>query len=103
MFSRHKQQLTDRRHRLKDRLRLFDVVVTSSLIYGCETWSLRVDQERRLKVTQRKMLRMVLNAKRRSTPPPSESESKSEAESEQGDEPDALEPLQEFLKRVVNE
>ena len=40
VFSKHKQELTDERRRLKHRLRLFDAVITSSLLYGCEAWTL---------------------------------------------------------------
>ena len=50
-FSKHKAELTDRRYRLKDRLRLFDAVVTPTVLYGCETWALKKDQERRLQAT----------------------------------------------------
>ena len=36
-FTRHKQEITDRRHRLHNRLKLVDAVVSSTLLYGCET------------------------------------------------------------------
>ena len=97
-FSKHKQELTDRRHRLKQRLKLFDAVVTSTLLYGCETWTLRTDQQRRLKTVQRKMLRMVLNAKRR--PAATESSDEPEADSIVS-EVDELEPWNEYLKRTA--
>ena len=63
-FSKHKEELTDRRYALKDRLRLFSATVTACALYSCEVWALRQDQQGRLRTTQRKMLRMVLNAKR---------------------------------------
>jgi hypothetical protein len=97
-FSKHKQELTDRRHRLKNRLKLFDAVVTSTLLYGCETWSLRTDQRRRLKSVQRKMLRMVLNAKRRVLSTTTDGNSSSTDDSS---ETDHLEPWPDFLKRTA--
>ncbi len=68
--------------RERDRLRLFDAVVTPTLLYGCEAWTLRIDQPRRLQVLQRKMLRMVLNARRRTVTPGSSSNDSSAAEDE---------------------
>ena len=81
-FSKHKEELTDMRYRIKDRLRLFEAVVTPSLLYGCEAWALKVEQEKRLKTIQRKMLRLVLNAKRRT-------------------KDEVLESWPEFLKRTA--
>ena len=98
-FSKHKQELTDRRHSVRNRLRLFDAVVSSTLLYGCETWTLRTDQERRLTVLQKKMLRVVLNAKRR-TVASSSSEEESE-ETEEGRNTERLEPWRDFLKRTA--
>ena len=98
-FSNYKQELVDRRHRLKDRLRLFDAVVTPTLLYGCEACTLRIDQQRRLQVLQRKMLRMVLNARRRTVTPGSSSNDSSAAK----DENDAaeFESWPDFLKRTA--
>ena len=77
-------------------MKLFDAVVTSTLLYGSETWTLRLDQQRRLQVLQRKMLRMVLNAKRRTITTSSSSESDVP---EDESEADNLEPWPEFLAR----
>ncbi len=63
-FHKHKQELTSRQYPLCDRLRLFDSTVTSTVLYGCEAWTLKIDQQKRLRTTQRKMLRTVLGAKR---------------------------------------
>ena len=81
-FSKHKTELTDRRYRLKDRLRLFSATVTACVLYGCECWVLRKEQQKTLQATQRKMLRMLLHAKRRKT-----------------DESGSLEPWADFLRR----
>ena len=104
-FSKYKKELTDRQHRLKDRLKLFDAVITPTLLYGCESWTLRVDQQKRLRTLQRKMLRMVLNAKRRILTPEPSSATDVEADKDDGEdeysEPDELEPWQEFLQRTA--
>ena len=101
-FSKHKQELTDRRHKLRDRLRLFDAVVTSTLLYGCESWTLRVDQQRRLKTVQRKMVRMILNAKRRVLADSTSSETGSSNGVEEDGSSADLEPWQEFLERTAH-
>ena len=59
-FSKHKEELTCRRFRIGDRLKLFEAVVSTTVLYGCETWTLKVEQQRRLRSVQRKMLRMIL-------------------------------------------
>ena len=97
-FSKHKSELTDKRFRLHDRLRLFAAVVTPSVLYGCETWTLRVDQQKRLKVVQRKMLRMVINAKRRRLNDTEQADNDSD-DTEMVD-PD-LESWPEFLRRTA--
>ena len=94
-FTKHKEELTSRRFRLKDRLKLFTAVVTSTVLYGCEAWTLKLDQQRRLRSVQRKMLRMVLNAKRWKLKAHSSESSQTEASDE--DESDALVPWPEFL------
>ena len=100
-FSRHKKELTDRRYQLRDRLKLLDAVVTSTLLYGCETWALRVDQIRRLKAAQWKMARMIINAKRRSIHHNSSSESGNSTEDEKESISTDLETWQDFMKRTA--
>ena len=70
-------------------------------MYGCETWALRVDQQKRLAVLQRKMLRMVLNAKRRTLPASSSDASVSADTSDEGSDISNLEPWVDFLKRTA--
>jgi len=100
-FSKHKRELTDRRHCLKTRLKLLDAVVTSTLLYGCETWSLRVDQQNRLRVLQRKMLRMVLNARRRILPADGSDAASSTDASDHSTNTSNLEPWVDFLRRTA--
>ena len=92
-FSKHKEELTDKRYRLKDRLKLFNATVTACALYGCETWALRVDQQRRLQATQRKMLRLILNAKRRKVYSTDDAEGEADTEK--------LEEWSEFLRRAA--
>ena len=105
-FAVHKDELTNKKYRLKDRLRLFDAVITSTVTYGCETWVLKTDQQRRLRTTQRKMLRMVLNAKRRRVAPKESSSTSSADETEVNEEQeekeeDVMESWADFLKRTA--
>jgi hypothetical protein len=51
----------------KDRLRLFDAIVTPILLYGCGAWALTRQQESTVKSLQRKMLRYVLRIFRKTT------------------------------------
>jgi hypothetical protein len=39
-------------------------VVTRNILYGCETWSLTLKEERRLKVFENRVLRTVFGPKR---------------------------------------
>ena len=99
-FTKHKEELTSRRFRLRDRLKLFNAVVSSTVLYGCECWTLRIDQQRRLRTVQRPMLRMLLNAKRARLVATSSEHSSSEPE-EDTEEVDVLELWSEFLKRTA--
>ena len=50
---------------LRHRLRLFDAVVSPTMNYASGTWTLTNDHERMIQSTQRKMLRLIIQAKRR--------------------------------------
>ena len=47
-------------------MRLFQGVITPTLLYGAEAWTLTVELENRLHRTQRQMIRMILHSPRRS-------------------------------------
>ena len=66
-FHKHKEELCNKRYRKSDRMRLFNAVVTPTLLYGCGAWTLTQAQEQSLKALQRKMLRYVLRVFRRKT------------------------------------
>jgi hypothetical protein len=64
-FMSAKAELCGRHVRLSSRLRLFNAVVTPTFPYGSGTWTLTADRERRIRTTQRRMLRWMLGAGRR--------------------------------------
>ena len=58
-FHKHKSELCGKHYRLKDRVRLFEAVVTPTVLYGASTWTLRADMVKQLNTVWRKMLRYV--------------------------------------------
>ena len=89
-FMSSKDELTGKQYALKQRLRLFDAVVSPTVLYGCETWSLRKRDEQFLRCTQRKMLRMIFGAKRRIV------------SSQEGTGAPELEPWVDWIKRATH-
>ena len=65
-FTKHTSELRRKHHRLRDRVRFFDAVVTPSVLYACSAWALTRKMETRLKVARRRMLRYVFRIYRRS-------------------------------------
>ena len=51
---------------LQKRIRLFEAVVTSSVLYGCVAWTMTVDYERKLRSTRRRMLRWMVGCRKQS-------------------------------------
>jgi hypothetical protein len=114
-FAQHKQELTSKLYSLNDRLRLFTSVITPTVLYGSECWTMTKNMENALKRTQRKMLRMMLGHGRRvirtSTIEPDSSgedlQSNASNTVKPEDEPpedprDDLEPWVEWIKRVTH-
>jgi len=64
-FMSFKQELTGKHYSLHDRLRLFDSVVSPTVLYASCTWTLTRRLENLVTRTQRRMLRMILGAGRR--------------------------------------
>ena len=50
---------------LKDKLRLFEAVVTPTILYGAAAWTLTEDMEMLLRTARRKMMRLIFGAHRR--------------------------------------
>lgn len=59
-FYTHKKELCDKAYPLHDRLRLFEAVVRSSVLYGGGSWTITAVREQRLRVAQRRMLRWMV-------------------------------------------
>ena len=64
-FYKYKQELTSNSHLLRHRLRLFDTVVFPTMNYASGTWTLTKEHERMIQSTQRKMLRLIIQTKRK--------------------------------------
>ena len=60
-----KQELCNKNIPLRDRLRLFEATVSKRALYGSETWTMSREMQRRLQMTQRKMLRWMVGSGRR--------------------------------------
>ena len=67
-FHKYRQELTSKGYRLYHTLRLFNMVVTPTLIYASGTWTLTQNHEKMIKTAQRKMLRLVVQTKRKYKP-----------------------------------
>jgi len=101
-FTLHRKELTNKRYPIKNRLKLFEATVSATALYGCEAWTLKIDQQKRLRTTQRKMLRTVLGAKRRVINNDGSSETTGgEQEAQDGGEETLLEPWPDFLRRTT--
>ena len=115
-FMEHKQELTGRHYSLNSRLKLFDAVITPTVLYGSECWTTTKYMEDVLKTTQRKMLRMILGRGRRRIETQNHDEGTSgedddsnaveEEIPETGDatnQEEELEPFVDWLRRVTHE
>ena len=64
-FDKFKQQLTSKLHRLCYGLRLFNMVITPTLTHASGNGTLSKEHERLIRWTQRKMLRLIVQTKRK--------------------------------------
>ena len=64
-FREYRQELTSKKYMLKLRLRLFDATVSQTLCYAAGTWTPSREHERMIQSTQRKMLRLIIQTKRK--------------------------------------
>eukprot|EP00973_Karenia_brevis_P032310 4452922-Karenia_brevis.AAC.1 len=67
-FGCFKRELLHKNFNLTVRLRLFHSVVTPTILYGCECWTLHQQEAQHILRTQRKMLRMILGSGRKKSP-----------------------------------
>ena len=45
-------------------IKIYRTIILSVVLYGCETWSLTVSEERRLRVFENRVLRSIFGPKR---------------------------------------
>ena len=64
-FHKYRQELTSKNYMLKHRLRLFDAAITPTIFYLSGTLAPTKEKERMIQSTQRKMLRLIIQTKRR--------------------------------------
>ena len=64
-FHKYRQELTSKNYMLKHRVRLFDAAITPTMCYASGTWASTKEHERMTQSTQRKMLRLIIQTKRR--------------------------------------
>ena len=62
---KYRQELTSKNYLLKHRLRPSDAVITPTMCYASETWTPTEEHERMIQSTQRKMLRLIIQTKRK--------------------------------------
>ena len=62
---RQEQELTSKNYLLKHSLRLFDAAITPTICDASGTWAPTKEHERMLQSAQRKMLRLIIQTKRR--------------------------------------
>ena len=64
-FHKYRQELTSKNYMLKRRLRLFDATVSPTVCYAAGPWAPNKEHERMIQSTQRKMLRLIIQTKRK--------------------------------------
>ena len=64
-FHKYRQELTSNNYMLKHRLRPFDATVSPTVCYAAGTWAPNKEHERMIQSTQRKMLRLIIQTKRK--------------------------------------
>ena len=64
-FHKYRQELTSKNFMLKHRLRLFHAAITPTICYASGTWAPTKEHERVIQSTQRKMLPLIIQTKRR--------------------------------------
>ena len=94
---------------MSDRLRLFESVISPTVLYGSETWTLTAEMARLLKTTQRRMLRTILGQGRRmiqrsqqTASDDHRSEDSAEDSATMHDDEDVLEPWVDWIRRVTH-
>ena len=66
-FRKYRQELTSKNDMLNHRLRLFDAAISPTICYAAGTWTPNKEHGRMIQSTQRKMLRLIIQTKKRNT------------------------------------
>ena len=64
-FHKYRHEWTSKDYRLCHRQRLFNMVVTPTLTFASGTWTITQKHEKMIKTAQRKMLRLIVQTKRK--------------------------------------
>ena len=64
-FRKYTQELTSKNYMLKHRLRLFDAAISPTTCYEAGTWTPNKEHEKMIQPTQRTMLRLIIQTKRK--------------------------------------
>ena len=64
-FHKYRQELTSKNYMPEHRLWLFDAAVSPTVCYAAGTWAPNKENERMIQSTQRKMLRLIIQTKRK--------------------------------------
>ena len=64
-FRKYRQEWTSKNYMLKHRLRLFDAAISPTICYAAGTWTPNKEHEKMIQSTQRKMLRLIIQTKRK--------------------------------------
>ena len=98
-FAVYTSELTDKHYSLFQRLRLFNAVVTPTVLYGASSWAMTAAREQTLRTAQRKMIRSILGQGRKFIPKSSiVSSSTSAAEGDEEEEMDEGETLESWVQ-----
>ena len=65
IFHKYRQELTSKNYILRHRLRLFNATVSPTICYAAATWTPNKEHERMIQSTQRKMLRLIIQTKKK--------------------------------------
>ena len=102
-FAVFRNELTNKKYPLYQRMRLFNAVITPTVLYGSGSWVMTKTREQKLRSTQRKMLRSILGKGRAVLQTDSSDTTSSGDSSASSHSEDKLESWVEWVQRVTEE
>ena len=101
-FCANKHILCNRSYPLKQRLHVFNSVVTPTALYGAGSWNLNSNTAAIIRRTQRQMLRSILQERRRhATHRDENTDSTNTTDTASSHTTEELEPWHEWIKRAT--